>query len=292
MKRWVVIVVLASLLTMSCQQEREHLAVENAVYYWRTEWRLDSTERVFLQQYSIDKVYCRYFDVVMRGGKPMPNATISFVEAVPAGTELIPTVYITEDCMRQQHVGDGKELARLLVARIVQMNETNDIAGVSEIQLDCDYTSNSRHVYYAFLEAVRQEARTCGLRLSTTIRLHQLAMEAPPTDYGVLMIYNTGDPRNYEERNPVLDERDVRPYVHYLAAYPLPLAAAYPVYRWQRNIHGVRVEHVVEADVLLSVKTLMEKKRADLSHTIIVYHLDKENINRYTPETYEAIYHH
>ena len=172
------------------------------------------------------------------------------------------------------------------------MKETNDVAGVQEIQIDCDYTGRSRQTYYDFLAEVRQEAAKHHLRLSTTIRLHQLAMPAPPVDYGVLMIYNTGDPQKFQERNPILDLRDVQPYLRYLAGYPLPLASAYPVFLWQRNIYGVRVEHVVEADEILQVKAAVEKKRSALSHTILLYHLVHDNINRYNHETFESIYRH
>ena len=291
MKKWSIIGLLLCLLATACRQ-RENVDVENAVYYWRTEWRLDSVEKAFLHQYNINKVYCRYFDVVMRDGQPMPNATVTFTDHLPDGVAFVPTVYITENCMRDSIVGNGDELASKLVARVVQMNETNDIHGIEELQIDCDYTERSRHTYYSFLEAVRCEAATRGMYLSTTIRLHQLAMPVPPVDYGVLMIYNTGDPRKFETRNPVLDERDVRPYLRYLADYPLRLSAAYPVYRWQRNIHGVRVEHVVEADEILRVKAIVEKRRHELRNSIVVYHLNNENINRYTTETNEAIYHH
>ena len=277
---------------------RQELAVENAVYYWRTDLRLDTAERAFLDTYNINKVYCRYFDVVMSDdGHPRPNATIAFSDTLPEGVEMVPTVYITEDCM---HVPNDS-LATLIVRRILQMNETNDIHGVREIQIDCDYTSRSRKTYYDFLKAVRRETETNltppstlhpPLRISTTIRLHQLSMPAPPVDYGVLMIYNTGDPRKFMERNPILDIRDVTPYLSRLDDYPLPLAAAYPVYQWIRNIHGVRVEHTVEAEEILRVKRAVEKERPDLSRSIITYHLDKDNINRYKPDTYEAIYHH
>jgi hypothetical protein len=262
---------------------------ENAVYYWRTEWRTDSVERAFLQQYHINKVYCRYFDVVLNNdGEPMPNATIRFVQGQQEDLKLIPTVFITENCMHQPHKG----LAKKLVDRIVQMNETNDISGVDEIQIDCDYTARNRKNYYDFLQQVRDEAQKHGMQLSTTIRLHQLAMPIPPVDYGVLMIYNTGDPNKFNERNPILDMRDVEPYLRYLADYELPLAAAYPTFRWIRNFEGVHLEHTVEADEILKVKAAMEKKRPELRHTILTYHLDKDNINHYKPETYEAIYHH
>ena len=279
-------VCLLCLLIAGCS-EREELSESNAVYFWRTDLRLDSTEWTFLQRYHINKVYCRYFDVVIdeEGAEPKPNATIAFSCTLPDSIELIPTIYITEDCMHQKHQG----LAEKIVKRIRQMNETNDIKHISEIQIDCDYTSKSRKNYYQFLEEVKE---AWGQTLSTTIRLHQLSMEAPPVDYGVLMIYNTGDPRKWEERNPILDIRDVQPYLKRLDSYPLPLAAAYPVYQWVRMIRNIRIEHTVGADEILRVKEAVEKERSSLKNVIVTYHLDKDNINRYKPETYEEIYHH
>lgn len=311
--------VMISLLTTGCRNTKEQMELDegNAVYYWRTDLRLDSTERAFIRQHHINKVYCRYFDVVMRSDsvrlqgekgattEPAPNATIEFSDTLPDSLEIIPTIYITEDCMHQPHKG----LAEKIVGRIVQMNETNGISPVREIQIDCDYTNRSRKTYYQFLEEVRtlwkeavdhhpfatngaQEKSEGDAILSTTIRLHQLSMAAPPADYGVLMIYNTGNPAKWEQRNPILDIRDVTPYLKYLNDYPLPLAAAYPVYLWVRNIKGLHVEHSVKADEILRVKQAVENARSDMSRAIITYHLDKENINRYNSKTYEEIYHH
>ena len=284
---------LLALTACEKQPSRKTLESGNAVYYWRTDLRLDSAEKAFLAQYHINKVYCRYFDVVMNDdGEPKPNATISFSDTLPDSIEIIPTVDITEDCMHETHEG----LAEKIVKRIVQMNETNDIRNVREIQIDCDYTSKSRKRYYQFLKEIRSSLTShlspLTSTLSTTIRLHQLAMEAPPVDYGALMIYNTGDPRKWEERNPILDFRDVEPYLRRLDGYSLPLAAAYPVFQWTYTIQGVRVDRTVEAEEILRVKQAMESERSDLSRQIITYHLDKDNIERYKPETYEEIYHH
>ena len=280
--------ILLACLIAACSGPDRQVAVRNSAYYWRTEWHIDSAEQSFLQEYDIRRIYCRYFDVVMDEGEPMPNATIRFSEPIPEGIDMVPTVYITEDCMHSQHKG----LARKIVDRVIQMNETHDIRGVSELQMDCDYTARSRQIYFDFLNQLRTEARQHGMRLSVTIRLHQLSMAVPPADYGVLMLYNTGDPRRFYERNPILDRRDVQPYLQHLPDYNLTLAAAYPIFRWQRDIQGVRVEHVAEAGEILQVKQAVERKRADLSQHIITYHLDKENIRRYGNETFEAIYHH
>ena len=275
---------------ISCGKQRpqdESLEQCNSVYYWRTDLRLDSTERAFLKQYNIKKVYCRYFDVVMGDSSisPRPNATISFSDSLPDGIEIIPTIYITEDCMHKPH----KDLAEKIVQRIRQMNETNNINNLHEIQIDCDYTSRSRKTYYKFLEEV---VKLWKSKVSTTIRLHQFSMPVPPVDYGALMVYNTGDPRKWQERNPILDYRDVYPYLKHLDQYALPLAVAYPVYLWIRNIQNVRIEHSVDAAEILKVKHAMEKERPNLSSSIITYHLETDNINRYKTETYEEIYRH
>ena len=223
-------------------------------------------------------------------GEPKPNATISFSDTLPDSIEIIPTVYITEDCMHTDHKG----LAEKIVARIRQMNETNGIRNVREIQIDCDYTSKSRKRYYDFLNEVSHFSLFTShfSLLSATIRLHQLSMPVPPVDYGALMVYNTGDPRKSVEHNPILDYRDVFLYLKRLNSYPLPLATAYPVFRWLRMVYSVRYEYTVEAEEILRVKQALEKERSDLSRLLITYHLDKDNIDRYKPETYEEIYHH
>lgn len=285
------LILVTALLLGACSGSRKTSLRQsgNAVYYWRTTFSLDSMEQAFLADYQVQRIYCRYFDVVMNAQQgPVPNATLQFAQAVPDSVELVPVVFIMNDCMQRSHEG----LARRLVDRIVQMNETNDVAGVHELQIDCDYTLRNRKVYYTFLQEVQREAAVYGLTVSTTIRLHQLSMPAPPVEYGVLMLYNTGAPDRFAERNPILDLRDVQPYLRYLKDYELPLGAAYPVFRWQRDIHGVLIDHVADYDDIVRTKRLVEAERSDLRQLILTYHLDNENIKRYKPEQYETIYHH
>lgn len=301
MKKALLCLIACVLCCASCVQPSSSPITEpmNAVYYWRTVFTLDSTEQAFLVSNNIRRIYCRYFDVVLDAEQgPMPNATISFASEMPDSIEIVPTVFIMNDCMQEAQLERTRKnsnevgLARLIVERILQMNETHDILHVRELQIDCDYTARNRILYYCFLDEVRREALQRGLALSVTIRLHQLSMPAPPADYGVLMLYNTGDPARYAERNPILDIRDVQPYLRYLRGYALPMGAAYPVFLWQRDIHGAFIEHVAEYDDILRTKQLVEAERSDLRQLILTYHLDTENIKRYTPTQYETIYHH
>lgn len=217
-----------------------------SVYYWRTTLTLDSTERAFLSEHGVGRMYVRYFDVVMRDGSPMPNATLQVQDSVPAGIEVIPTVFIVENCLR--HNLDS--VAQLLVDRVIQMSETNDLPAAPELQIDCDWTQRSQEVYYAFLRHVRLLLKQRGMRLSATIRLHQLAMTPPPVDEGVLMVYNTGDVTRGGDHNPILDYRDVEPYLRYVADYDLPLCAAYPVFGWQLLFQGSEFKAILRDDNL------------------------------------------
>jgi hypothetical protein len=96
------------------------------------------------------------------------------------------------------------------------MCATNDIGAVRELQVDCDWTLRSREKYFALLSDVRRLLKEHGMNLSATIRLHQLSQPAPPVDYGALMVYNTADPRRLTDHNPILDIRDVEPYMKHL----------------------------------------------------------------------------
>ena len=126
-----------SLLFLGCRHHDNvvpALPVENTAYHWRTTWSLDSAETAFLQEHDIHRVFCRYFDVVMTDGQPMPNATIHFPLDTAAGTnpgicpqteglELVPTIYITEDSMRQdsRHYKDLAE--KLVYNNFLQVNQ-------------------------------------------------------------------------------------------------------------------------------------------------------------------------
>lgn len=118
----------------SCSHQKVE---ERGMYYWRTSLNLSKGERAFLQQHHVGRLYVRYFDVVCDdAGHSQPNATLSFDDSLPAGLEIVPTVYILNDCMRH----DDPLLAERILKRVRQMNETNDVGPLKELQVDCDWT--------------------------------------------------------------------------------------------------------------------------------------------------------
>lgn len=301
----IAMIVIMAVSMMSCGDKIKTDSVRS-VYYWSTTLRMDSVKERFIRDHSVSRMYLRYFDVVEDdAGRLMPNATLRFVTAVPKNVEVVPVVFIVNSCMRRDISG----LAEKIYRRIRQMNETNDVAGMKEIQIDCDWTMRTRNAYYDFLKELRNIARKDGISLSATIRLHQLSQPAPPVDRGVLMVYNTGDFTDIDCSKPILDMDDAAPYMPRLAGYGLPLASAYPVYSWRILFRSGRyvgimhadddlpvlpgdsiVERSVDISDILKARDAVSRKRSDANGEIILFDMSNQNITRYKPEDYEKIY--
>lgn len=309
MKRNIIYIVVMALLAvslLSCGGRRGNSAVRS-VYYWSTTLSIDSVKQQFMRRHNVSRMYLRYFDVVDGDdGMPVPNATLRFLTPVPKDVEVVPVVYIVNSCM----AAADTSLAPKIYRRVLQMNETNGIGGVKEIQIDCDWTMRTRSVYFSFLRQLRSMAGADGIKLSATIRLHQLSQPAPPVDRGVLMMYNTGDFTDLACRKPILDMNDAAPYMPRLAGYGLPLAAAYPLYSWRilfRRGHYVGIMHAdddlpvlpgdsiverrVEMADILKAKDAVSRKRTDVNSEIILFDMSNQNITRFNSDDYEKIYH-
>lgn len=213
---------------------------ENAVYYWKTRFDLDDQETAFLKENGIRRIYLRYFDVdyeknpVTYEEGIVPIGTVSFISQRPKDTEIVPTVFITVNAL--VYIRDNKlvtDSAWKIVQRILNMSSYNEMGQIREVQLDCDWTESTQETYFALCRAVKERLKNENTIVSSTIRLHQLRLPAPPVDRGVLMLYNTGAMRDPAEKNSILDIEDVRLYLKGgTVKYALPLDFAYPTYSW------------------------------------------------------------
>ena len=266
---------------------------------------MDSVKTAFMRNYDISRMYIRYFDVVAdQSGRAVPNATLKFATDVPQGIDIVPTVFVMPECLRQ----DRSRLASLIVKRVVQMNETNDVHNVREIQIDCDWTRSTRLLYDEFMRAMMRECHSRHLKLSSTIRLHQLAQTPPPADRGVLMMYNTGDATDIRCHKPILDMHDAAPYLPRLNDYKLKLSTAYPIFTWRILFRGGRFVGFIHndgeypilpsdsialrqpsaADIIEAVNVI-GSRRPDANNEIILFDLNNHNINRLKHKDYEKI---
>ena len=301
-KLWV-LVFMATVLG-GCRPSERQETVRSA-YYWSTTFVMDSVKTSFIKTHRISRLYVRYFDVVMgKDGQAVPNATIRFHDAMPTGVEVVPTVFILNDCMRQDVGG----MAQKLVRRILQMNETHDIGRVKEVQIDCDWTTSTELLFFQFLKDVKRELEPQGIGLSVTVRLHQLGGAVPPADRGVLMMYNTGNFTRLDDEHPILDMKVAEPYLRHLGDYGLPFSTAYPLFRWELLFRGDQFVGILHGDDLpvlpsdsivvreptlddiLCARQRVDVLRRDANDEVILFELNNYNITRFNPNDYETIY--
>ena len=219
----------------------------NSVYYWKTVLDPDSADYGLIEDLDIGRIYLRMFDVdidtdlnskedrtIPVGTLRIPYNTYHNYQDKMRTISFVPVVYITLDALKDSK--DKEEtLARNIVERVKNMCSYNKIPNVKGLQLDCDWTSSTEVSFFKLCDEVRFYIQNENLPwdLSSTIRLHQLLMEEPPVDYGVLMVYNTGNFNDPDEKNSIISEENVDPYLKYLKSYPLHLDVAYPTYSWQ-----------------------------------------------------------
>lgn len=330
MKQHLFICLLTALLvcTIGCDKaevkpERQMHSRMRAMYHWKNVFDLSKEEVDFLKKHRIERLYVRFFDVTLetlldgKGPQAIPTATVqfdTFFWADEYPKEVVPTIFITPEAITNiQNKGQGHEIAEKMLERIRNMCSFYFIPWnlVKEIQLDCDWTPSTEKRFFGFCNEVRK-LMPDSMLLSSTIRLHQLQRPAPPVDYGVLMLYNTNNLRNPAIKNSILSADDVKLYLKRVK-YDLPLDIAYPAFAWDlwftngkfqcilRSKHqadslrqaGETVRHEeVSFDEIMRVKQLVEKHlhRPKHERSTILYHLDKNNIKRYSSHEIESIF--
>lgn len=225
----------ACFLLAACQSETRRTAEQvPAFYHWKATFAPTPSDWAMLDSVGAKTLYIRFFDVDWDEAKrtAIPKATVTFRQRPKPGIQVVPVVYITNRTVASLSAANVPELARNLTHRVKELADQQGVR-LSELQLDCDWTKTTRHTYFSLLRAIAREAK---VPLSATIRLHQVKFAAqtgvPPVARGMLMAYNTGDWKQPNTQNSILDLRDLRAYSDYLPGYPLPLDIALPLFRW------------------------------------------------------------
>jgi hypothetical protein len=219
-------------LFFSCQQKEKPTI---SFYYWKTIFRLSPKEKSTLATNQVKRLYIRYFDIDLspETQKAYPKSPIRFEDATP-NFEIIPVVYIKNKVMLNPKL-NVLDLAKKTNSFIQQINAKNNI-NIQEIQIDCDWTLESKDNYLRFIEAFK---KVSNKKLSATIRLHQIKYfkktKIPNVDRGILMYYNMGKIAP-DSLNSIYDRNIANRYLSSLKNYPLPIDIALPIYSWGIHI--------------------------------------------------------
>lgn len=218
----------------------------NSIYYWKTTFSLSEKDVAFMRKHDIGRIYLRMFDVDLDKNwgqdsiEVVPVATTKFLSSVPAGVEIVPTVFITKDAIYRS-ASDMDHLADLIVRRVLAMASYNELGTIREVQYDCDWTNWSERAFFSLCERSKALLAENDICLSGTVRLHQLANKSLPFDKGVLMMYNVGAIKKYGTENSILNVEDVSAYLSGTRLEEFRkmrrrdgfcMDVAYPVYGW------------------------------------------------------------
>ena len=287
----------------------------NAVYHWKRVYDPNTYEKEFLMKHRVERMYLKFFDVGVdnlydgKGNQPVPIATTIFKDPIRniGDVEIVPVVFITVEALRLDD--PYCQLADRIVERVDNMCWANHIP-YKEIQLDCDWTQQTKKAFYELCHKVKMLLREKQKGLSATIRLHQLRDTLPDIDYGVLMLYNTESLQNPDVKNSILNSNVVKDYMLHAKA-DKHLDFAFPTYEWtlcfkDRKFMGIlpaagktkvactlRHETSDYQEIIaskLAIRPIL--KDIDYPSSTIIYHLDSANLSKYSDHEISNIYHH
>jgi len=199
-------------------------------YYWKQNVNIDKELNLLIDTVNTTKLYVKFFDIKYLDKQSYPISKVNF-NFTPKNIEIVPCIYITNKSMLQeQNVQDLAFKTNKLIQEICRNNNFS----IKTIQIDCDWTLNSKTNYFEFLKALKGLQN--DIKISSTLRLHQLKYASttgiPPVDKVTLMCYNLGDIQDENEENSILKLEDVKSYISANTTYPLPMDFALPVFSW------------------------------------------------------------
>ncbi|MFK8007066.1 MAG: hypothetical protein AB8H03_11865 [Saprospiraceae bacterium] len=219
------------LFLTSCTPTKKEITP--AFYHWQTNLSLTQTEKDYLQNLSVEKLYVKFFDVDWNGKmqEPLPVAEVILDTLGLENIEIIPTVFITNRSLKNYPLEKMDLLGSNILEKIFSIKKE-----VQEIQIDCDWSETTEEKYFRLLGFLKKEIQTKNIQLSATIRLHQIKYfkrtGVPPVDRGMLMFYNVDDVKDYKTKNSILDLEVAKQYFFNFENYPLELDVALPIFSW------------------------------------------------------------
>ena len=240
------------LIINACTPKQKNITP--AFYHWQTNFNLTPIEKDYLNKFSINKIYAKFFDVDWDTSvnEPLPIAEIILDTTSLESLEIIPTIFITNRSLKNYPIGEMENLGKNILNKIFSIKSK-----VSEIQIDCDWSTTTQKKYFRLLRFLKNELSTKKINLSATIRLHQIKFfdktGVPPVDRGMLMFYNVDNVKDPNTKNSILDIEVAKQYLYNFEKYPLELDIALPIFSWGVLFRGGKMiklmAHLQEQDL-------------------------------------------
>jgi len=289
----------SSTTIISCNTKKEERKIERSFYYWRSVFHLSPFEEQQLKQLNVKLLYVKFFDVVwdIAETRPTPVAKLQNTSyKLPNDIQVIPTVFITNECMERLDPLQVGSLADKITGLVMSIDSANAFSlQIEEIQIDCDWTPTTKEKYFALLKAIKLNSH---VPISATIRLHQVKFMSstgvPPVDKGLLMCYNMGNLKKTGTKNSIIETEELKKYIGNLNAYPLQLDMALPLFNWKvlfrNNEYSGLIQNLPDDSLKASFTQKTENRYELLKDTLLKgYSLKKGDILRTEESSYATI---
>ena len=181
------------LCLIACNKKQ---AIPEAMYFWKTKGSFSKSDKAFLKEHAVKKIYVRYCDVGLRDEQAVPIAPIEIDTFSTRGLAIVPVIYIKnevfDDIATAQYAPQrfwGTETLSENVAKYIEQINNYYHLTVNEVQFDCDWTLNTKEYYFNFLKLFKE--KNPNLQLSATIRLHQVKYKddtgVPPVELNIAL---------------------------------------------------------------------------------------------------------
>lgn len=254
-----------------------------SVYFWKSEFLLDTSALTWLKTNRIERIYVKMFDVLYQeySGNIYPGSSIQQVTEIK-GMEIVPVVFIENTVLKtlktEQEI---KSLAENIMKKAGCSPALNTVKQgnnrpFKELQIDCDWLEKDKSTYFSLLQHIKSINKK--ITLSATLRLYPFKyrdkMGIPPVDRTMLMVYNLDNPRNIYINNSIFSAATANSYLENAARYPLPIDVAMPAFEWIREFDND------------GFRGFMSEVPADMSRYKSFQLKDKENQYAFTKDTY------
>jgi hypothetical protein len=239
----------------SCKKKNK-IRVERGFYYWKTSaFNAWDKESEVLYNIKVKKLYVKFFEVEpdrILNARPASKTNLilnthyhysesrpekSYMEWQRDSLTIIPTLFLLNETLKEIGQDQLDTLAaniNFLINKYYKEKFKGSYPRFEEIQIDCDWTESTSQNYFELLKKIKIVS---GKKISCTLRLYPYKypnkMGIPPVDRVMLMCYNLLSPLE-ENKNTILDLKELESYLKGAARYPLPLDIALPIYSWYR----------------------------------------------------------
>lgn len=314
------------LVFAQCSRQKER-QVQRSFYFWKSVYKPTAFELQAARDLSVKKLYIKFFDISWDDAKQKasPVAHINF-PVQPRFSEIVPVCFITNQTIEKTEAAHIDSLAERILFLTRDIIAVNQLQGIKELQIDCDWTGSTRDKYFQLLKTIK--AGMGKWVLSATIRLHQLKFSTrigvPPVDRGLLMCYNMGNLTNPKTENSILDSRELKKYISHVEGYRLPLDYALPIFDWYAWFRNDKFRGLVrsaslsqpfknrkmESDTTINgyhfkkgdwlryensreikyCAELLEKQISSTNFSVVLFHLDEQGLRKYSLHELEDIF--